>query len=219
MNLIADFVILRLALNIEHLKPKEQNALMQTNLYLARHGETLWNKEQRFQGQLDSELTDLGKEQSLQLAEFFSDKKIDLVISSPLGRAVSTAIICQHHLNIAVAVDRGLNERNLGQWQGKYVNTLMSEAIYTEVLQQFTDVAPLDGESAQACGQRIYRTIEAIAKQAPEQNILIIFHGEALRCFLFALGEKYTDNAYQLFANGSAFQLSYQHQNAMFKLN
>ena len=190
---------------------------MQTTLYLARHGETLWNKEQRFQGQLDSELTQLGKQQSQQLAQMLSDKAIDLVVSSPLGRAVATAKICQQQLNIASTVDVGLNERNLGQWQGKEVKTLMVEAIYTEVLQQFTDVAPTDGESAQACGKRIYQAIEAIAKQSPAQRILIIFHGEALRCFLSSLGQKYTENAYQLFANGSVYQLRYQHKVAEFQ--
>lgn len=192
---------------------------MQTTLYLARHGETLWNKEQRFQGQLDSELTELGIQQSQLLANILSDKAIDLVISSPLGRAVATAKICQQQLNISSTVDVGLNERNLGQWQGKDVKTLMVEVIYTEVLQQFSDVAPLDGESAKACGQRIYQALENIAKQFPEQNILIIFHGEALRCFLSSLGQQYTDNAYQLFANGSVYQLSYQHHNARFTLN
>ncbi|XQW85010.1 histidine phosphatase family protein [Thalassotalea piscium] len=190
---------------------------MQTTLYLARHGQTLWNLQQRFQGQLDSELTELGRQQSHQLAQSLSDKAIDYVISSPLGRAVATANICQQHLKTPTAVETQLSERNLGLWQGREVSTLASEAIYTEVLQQYTDIAPAKGESAQACGQRIYHAIETIAQRAPNKRILVIFHGEALRCFLLALGQEYSENAYELFSNACVYKFSYQHQDAAFK--
>ena len=53
---------------------------MKTNLYLARHGETQWNKEQRFQGQLDSELTDVGKQQSAKIAHQLANNNIDLTL-------------------------------------------------------------------------------------------------------------------------------------------
>ncbi|MCI2284085.1 histidine phosphatase family protein [Colwellia sp. MSW7] len=68
---------------------------MKTRLYLARHGETLWNRTRRLQGQLDSELTDLGNLQSAQIADELVTKNIQLIISSPLGRAVKSATICQ----------------------------------------------------------------------------------------------------------------------------
>ena len=74
---------------------------MPTKIYLARHGETLWNKTQRLQGQLDSELTSLGKIQSLDVANKLVTKNIDLIISSPLGRALESAYICQEKLKVA----------------------------------------------------------------------------------------------------------------------
>mgnify|MGYP000253525885 CR=1 FL=1 len=190
---------------------------MYTTLYLARHGETLWNKAQRFQGQLDSKLTELGEQQSLQLGVSLSDTGIDYIISSPLGRAVATANICQQQLNVKATIAVNLSERNLGIWQGESVATLTRETIYNEVLQQFTDIAPAGGESAQACGKRIYQALETIAYQTPNKNVLVIFHGEALRCFLLSLGQKHTDNAYQLFGNGSIFKLRYQHKTAEFQ--
>ncbi|GHE89022.1 histidine phosphatase family protein [Thalassotalea profundi] len=190
---------------------------MQTTLYLARHGETQWNKLHRFQGQLDSKLTELGEQQSLQLGVTLSENDIDCIISSPLGRAVATAKICQQELNVETEIEVNLSERDLGQWQGKSVEALSSNAIYSEVLQQFTDIAPAGGESAQACGKRIYQALETIAHNAINKRVLVIFHGEALRCFLLSLGQQHTENAYQLFGNGSVFKLRYQHKKAEFQ--
>ena len=59
---------------------------MKTTLYLARHGETQWNKIQRFQGQLDSELTYIGQQQSDQLAQSLITSSIHLIVSSGLGK-------------------------------------------------------------------------------------------------------------------------------------
>ena len=53
---------------------------MKTLLYLARHGQTQWNKVQRFQGQLDSALTPAGEQQSAALAEQLMNKDIALIV-------------------------------------------------------------------------------------------------------------------------------------------
>jgi len=183
---------------------------MKTTLYLARHGETQWNKVQRFQGQLDSQLTELGIKQSKDLALIFQDKNLDLIVSSSLGRAIATATICQQTLPIPLHKNIGLNERNLGSWQGLYISDLTSERIYNEILHELTDIAPDNGESAISCGQRIYKTLEEIAQRFSNKHILIICHGEALRCFLSYLGQTLTGNAYELFSNGSICELAYQ---------
>jgi len=190
----------------------------ETILYLARHGETLWNTQQRFQGQLDSDLTELGQQQSRQLAQSLRDKGIDLIVSSVQGRSIATANICQQRLTAPMITNNHITERNLGQWQGQYLSQLQTESIYYEVLQQYTDIAPAKGESAKACGVRINNALNNIAKQSLNKNILIIFHGEALRCFLLQLGQQLNDHAYNLFANGSICKLRYQHNNETFQL-
>ncbi|MCI2286112.1 histidine phosphatase family protein [Colwellia sp. MSW7] len=70
---------------------------MTVNLYLARHGQTQWNKIQRYQGRLDSDLTSLGKQQSEKIALQLTHKNIDLIVSSPLGRAAAGAQICRNN--------------------------------------------------------------------------------------------------------------------------
>ncbi len=187
---------------------------MKTVLYLARHGETLWNKTQRLQGQLDSELTPLGKTQSLEITNNLSGKNIDLIISSPLGRAMQSAVICQQKLNVTHLISENLMERNLGSWQGQEVKNLKLLPEYNEVLNQVTALqaysAEVKAESAIACGQRILETLKQLALKHTGKNMLIIFHGEALRCLLFLLGKKDINNAYNLYKNGCVVTVDFQ---------
>ncbi len=195
---------------------------MKTVFYLARHGQTQWNVVQRFQGQLDSELTDLGKQQSVALANVFVSRsikqKIDHIISSPLGRAVATADICSQLLNVIVKTDAKLMERDLGPWQGQYLANIAQEAHFDEILHRFTERTPEHGESAKACGQRIYQAITQLALAHQGEQLLVIFHGEALRCFLSTLGQVQCGNAYELFKNASVVELIYCHESASFSL-
>lgn len=191
---------------------------MKTTLYLARHGQTMWNKVQRFQGQLDSELTPIGRQQSENIAQQLADKQIDLIVSSSLGRAIASAQICQQQLNVPVINISGLIERDLGHWQGLHVDDIKNDENYNEILHQFTELKPTNGESAITCGERIYQALKLLAENNHDKNLLIIFHGEALRCLLAKLGESSTDNAYELFDNGCLLALTYQHQNHSFQL-
>jgi len=183
---------------------------MQTRIYLARHGETLWNKTQRLQGQLDSELTPLGKAQSVGVANKLASKNIDLIISSPLGRALESAFICQKKLNVTHQISANLMERNLGHWQGQEIKKLQVLPEYNEMLNQVTSLKINSAESALACGQRIFNALKQLANEHLGQNLLIIFHGEALRCLLFLLGKKETENAFTLYKNGCVVILDFQ---------
>jgi len=191
---------------------------MKTTLYLARHGETQWNKLQRLQGQLDSPLTELGKSQSANVAQAVINNKIAWVFSSNLGRAIKSAEICNALLKSSIQIDIGLIERNLGELQGKKISILSQTINYHELLHQYTDLTPLGGESAIACGERIYNTLENIAIEHKHTNILVVFHGEALRCFYGYIGINSTRNAYDLFANGCITALNYDHNTATFQL-
>lgn len=183
---------------------------MKTRIYLVRHGETLWNKTQRLQGQLDSELTSLGKTQSLEVANKLVTKDIDVIISSPLGRALESAYICQEKLQVAHHISANLMERDLGTWQGKEVKKLQILPEYAEMLNQVTSLKINNAESALGCGQRIFNSIKQLANERLGQNLLIIFHGEALRCLLFLLGKKETNNAFNLYKNGCLVTLDFQ---------
>lgn len=189
-----------------------------THIYIARHGQTHWNKVHRFQGQLDSNLTAEGHVQSEKVAKSLQSYNIDLIFSSPLGRAIASANTCQQILNVPSNTCNNLLERSLGDWQGAYIKDIKTESQYDEILHQFTNLIPKNGESAVACGERIYQSLSLIAKQNQQKNLLIIFHGEALRCFFAKLGKSSNNNAYQLFDNGCMFHLTYEHASEQFTL-
>lgn len=90
-------------------------------IYLIRHGETEWNAQGRFQGKLDSALTDTGVQQAAAIGRCLAalDISVDAFVSSPLGRTRQTAAIIagSAHLPAAQCDDR-LAEVSLGSWDG-----------------------------------------------------------------------------------------------------
>jgi phosphoserine phosphatase len=87
--------------------------------YVARHGETDWNREGRYQGQLESTLTQLGRSQAAALAAALAGSGARRVISSPLGRCVETASPLAAALGIELETDARLLEIAHGTWEGR----------------------------------------------------------------------------------------------------
>lgn len=87
-------------------------------LFLARHGQTEWNLEHRLQGQLDSPLTDEGRAQASAIAARLRDSGIQTICSSPLGRAMQTAVIIGDRLGAEVIEVPELAELDHGELAG-----------------------------------------------------------------------------------------------------
>ncbi|HUA09731.1 MAG TPA: histidine phosphatase family protein [Candidatus Acidoferrales bacterium] len=88
-------------------------------IFVARHGETDWNREGRYQGQRESQLTQMGRAQAEALAGALAGERIVRVISSPLQRCVATAIPIAQNLNVPLETDRDLIEIAHGTWEGR----------------------------------------------------------------------------------------------------
>lgn len=93
-------------------------------LYLVRHGETIWNKEGRYYGHADIGLTEEGLKQARELGKFFKKIKFDKVICSPLIRAVDTA---KELTDQTLYTDERLMEQNFGLFEGKTYKELSEE--------------------------------------------------------------------------------------------
>ena len=87
-------------------------------LVMLRHGQTEFNAGSRMQGQLDTELTDLGRSQALAAAEVLATRRPLLVVSSDLRRAFDTAETLAQCCGLPVHADPRLRETHLGDWQG-----------------------------------------------------------------------------------------------------
>jgi len=85
---------------------------------MLRHGQTEFNAGSRMQGQLDTDLTDLGRSQALAAAEVLAKRQPLLIVSSDLRRAYETAETLARCCGLPVDIDHRLRETHLGDWQG-----------------------------------------------------------------------------------------------------
>ena len=85
---------------------------------MLRHGQTEYNAGSRMQGQLDTELSDLGRDQAVAAAEVLAKRQPLVIVSSDLRRALDTAVALGERSGLPVLVDTRLRETHLGDWQG-----------------------------------------------------------------------------------------------------
>jgi broad specificity phosphatase PhoE len=189
---------------------------VKTTFFIARHGETEWNTHKRLQGQLDSPLTLNGRNQAQQLAQIISQRNIDAIYSSPLQRAVSTAQVCSSLIAKQVKTHPAFLERNFGDWQGKLFDDLKLARHFKSIFHEVTCHAPPNGESGIECKSRMQDGLKLIA-QTKADNILIISHGDLIRCFLADLTSNVACDAYSQYGNGSVFKVLLCHQTMTFE--
>ena len=136
---------------------------MGVRLILLRHGETLWNREHRVQGQLDVALAEEGIRQARRAAEAFRRIDVQAVYSSDLSRAMETARIIFPKAHIHP--DVRLRETYLGDWQGRIVSEV--------------NAAPHGGESHGDVEKRVASFADEIKDY--DGTVLAVTHGNAAR--------------------------------------
>ncbi len=146
------------------------------NIYIARHGETEWNKNNRVCGRTDIDLTENGKDQAEILAEKLATESIDLIISSPLKRATQTSKIISEICNAPVVNDNRLIEQDYGIYEG--VDRQNSDFLTNK--RNFAYRYP-NGESMLQVAARVYPMIEELKEKYEDKNILLLCHGGVCR--------------------------------------
>jgi glucosyl-3-phosphoglycerate phosphatase len=145
-------------------------------LVLWRHGQTTYNAERRFQGQLDVPLNDVGREQARRAAPYLAAMKPDAIFSSDLSRAAETAAVLARLTGLTVQLDKDLRERGGGSWEGK-----TADEIRAQFAEAFANWAPADGETASAVADRASAAMERIADSLPGGSLaVLVAHGGAL---------------------------------------
>jgi 2,3-bisphosphoglycerate-dependent phosphoglycerate mutase len=152
-----------------------------TTLLLARHGETDWNSERRWQGHADRPLNARGREQAHELAESLAGRRIDAIYASDLLRARETAEIVGAELGLPVTLDRNLREVDVGEWSG-LVHTEI-ESRYPEGFRRWQQGLHgwVGGESYDEMGERVVRALVSIAARHPGETVFVVSHGGAIR--------------------------------------
>lgn len=145
-------------------------------LYIARHGQTVWNTQNKVCGITDVELTEKGREQAKALASAVADKNINVIISSPLKRAVETSRIVSDMYNIPIKIDVRLIEQNYGVYEG----VDRKDEAFLNNKRNFAYKYP-NGESMMQVAYRVYGLIDEIRNKYKDKNVLLISHGGVCR--------------------------------------
>jgi broad specificity phosphatase PhoE len=146
-------------------------------LVLWRHGQTAWNAERRFQGQSDIPLDRTGQEQAERAARLLAALRPDLIVSSDLIRATSTAAPLARLTGLDVALDKDLRERHGGAWEG-----LTDADIRERYPTEHRTWSPPDGEPSGVVADRVAAALLRAATAVREDALaVVVSHGAALR--------------------------------------
>ena len=156
-----------------------------TELILIRHGETDWNRELRFQGQIDVPLNAVGHEQARRLALRLGREAVPGVISSDLMRARQTAAALLHGAaahSTRLALDAGLREQSFGVVDGMRVSEIQAEqpAAWARWTAFDADYAFDGAESTRQFHARVMDAILRLAQRHTGQTLMVVTHGGVL---------------------------------------
>ena len=155
-------------------------------LVLWRHGQTLWNADNRHQGQIDIPLNDVGREQARHAAQTLIAMKPTHVIASDLERALETGQILADLAGIKLSTDERLRETFAGEWQGMTRDEIVAK--YPEDYEAWggdSEIRPGGGETRWEVSQRVVTAIEDALLNIPDGGTLVVAsHGGALRSAL-----------------------------------
>ena len=156
-------------------------------VYLARHGETDWNRAGRWQGWTDVPLNETGEGQAFALAEQLRERRIERIVASNLARAHRTAEIVARALAVPlVDVDPDLRERGFGLFEG--LTREECECRYPDEWKSYRAdaILPPGAESHEIVMDRMHRAVRRAAEGETTERgpVLVVTHGSALRAFV-----------------------------------
>ena len=154
-----------------------------TELILIRHGETDWNREFRFQGQVDVPLNAVGHEQARRLAQRLAGEQVQHLYASDLVRTQQTAEPVARQLMLQGVADAGLREQNFGLVDGMRVDDIKAQhpSAWDRWTQFDADYA-FDGgaESTRQFHARVMQAVRRLVAAHPGQTLLVVTHGGVL---------------------------------------
>ena len=179
---------------------------MMKNLYLMRHGQTLFNVQQKIQGWCDSPLTELGKQQALKVASYFKKKGICFDHAY-----CSTSERCSDTLELIVDLPyqrlKGLKEMCYGTLEGE------SERLNRHLTPKDCETFYLQyqGESSNTVMERMTKTLKSVMDKCDHHQVLAVSHGAA--CFNFLRGiQNPMEELKKGFGNCCVFVYGYENQ-------
>ena len=188
-------------------------------LVLIRHGVTAWNQQRRFQGQIDTPLSEEGHQQAMLTARHLSmisqAQPINAIYASDLKRAWSTAEPIARLLGLPILKQSLLRERHYGVFEGKTHEELQLEGLqsdYQRWRNREPDFAlPQGGESLREFVDRTHRALQSIvAAHQSNERIVAVTHGGFLDCaYRIASGVAMTEQRQHPLHNASLNRIAW----------
>ncbi|MFW6146827.1 MAG: histidine phosphatase family protein [Thermodesulfobacteriota bacterium] len=163
-----------------------------TRVYLARHGETEWNKELRFRGRADIPLNQTGHRQAKAIADALADKEINAIYTSPLQRSIETALPTADLFGLRSTTVQGLIDISYGQWEGLGYGEVQKQ--YANLYHQWEEYPEAvkfpEGESLDEVRERSFSAFKDAVAENSDKSILVIPHrviNKVLLCAILGL--------------------------------
>ena len=156
--------------------PKIGEKKIMDHFYFIRHGETVWNVENKICGATDIELTERGHEQAIETGKILLEKGIhaDIILTSPLVRAAETARHISEMTGIPMQVEPRLIEQNFGRYESTPRDGKEFHEAKKELASRFGT-----GESMLQVAQRIYNLLDDI--KAGDREVILVAHNGIVR--------------------------------------
>ena len=149
-------------------------------LYVVRHGETIENANNCLVGRLYTSLTEKGINQAKQVSEYFKDKNIDLIVSSPLDRCKKTAEIISQN-KIPIIYSDSLLGRDHCEFTGKPRDSID----FDEYWNYNKNIQYKKAESVRQLYDRVAKLIEELKMTYKDKNIIIVTHSGIMRVLYY----------------------------------
>lgn len=152
-----------------------------TELLLVRHGETDWNKDQRWQGHADRPLNETGREQARAIAEELAREHVDAIYTSDLARARETAELIAERAGVPFILEPQLREIDVGEWQG--LTRPEIEGRFPRGMQRWHEHGHgwESGETYAELAERVLAAVDRIVRRHPDGRVVLVGHGGTIR--------------------------------------
>jgi probable phosphoglycerate mutase len=149
-----------------------------TSIYLVRHGQTAWNKEEIFRGRTDISLNEVGFREAELAGEYLKGRDIHVIYSSPLLRAKETARRIAQVFNLKVQTLGAIIDMSFGKWEGRPLKEVQihDEDLYQQWRERPHLMKLPGGESLDEVRIRAMAALEAVVESHHGNNIVLVSH-------------------------------------------
>jgi phosphoserine phosphatase len=156
----------------------QQGVIISTRFILIRHGETEWNRQDRFRGRSEVPLNDTGMAQAEKIAARLANQKIDAVYASPLPRAIQTATPLAKSHNLEIEQTADLLDVDYGAWEGMPREDIRTKYgdLYATWIKSPGKVKFPGGESMKQVRLRVEKLLEDLCEDHLGETVVLVSH-------------------------------------------